>query len=248
MKGRINRQVILSVIFLFLLLFYSCGNSDHLNNSDNGNANGDESSGTYDVDLNGIPQFAGADYIELNKIQRISKFRSDEGHDYSDEFESCRSMKHYFKPYDSIDWSQISIFSPIHGTVSRMQEEWAGTQVQIQSDLYPAFFIIIFHVHLIDSFEVGDQVAEGQQLGNHIGLQTMSDIAVGVSTPGGWKLVSYFDIMTDQVFQNYKSRGIDSRNEVIISRDERDADPLNCNGEEFTTESSLESWVLLDPP
>lgn len=48
-----------------------------------------------DVDSNGIPRFVQTDYIELAKIDRISRFRSGEGHDYSDNFESCRSMKHY---------------------------------------------------------------------------------------------------------------------------------------------------------
>lgn len=246
MKSQINHQLLLSFTALVLFGFYSCDYLNHLDNNDDEDTAVHGDSTTYDVDANGIPQFAGANYIDLNDIQRISKFRSDEGHDYSDDFESCRSMKHYFKPYDSIDWSQVCLFSPISGSISRIQEEWAGIQVQIQSEAYPAFFIIIFHVSPIRAFDVGDQVVEGQQIGNHIGSQTMSDIAVGVNAPNGWKLVSYFDIMTDSVFQSYENRGITSRNDVIISRDERDADPLSCNGETFTNESSLESWVLLD--
>src|SRR5262249_2384306 len=41
-----------------------------------------------------IPKFLQADYIDLCQIGSISKFRSSEEHDYSDAFESCRSMKH----------------------------------------------------------------------------------------------------------------------------------------------------------
>jgi len=38
----------------------------------------------------------------------------------------------------------------------------------------------------------------------------MSDIAVGVNTLSGWKLVSYFDVITDSIFQNYQARGVSS--------------------------------------
>lgn len=41
-------------------------------------------------------KFITTDYIELDKIDRVSKFRSGIGHDYRDDAESCRSMKHYF--------------------------------------------------------------------------------------------------------------------------------------------------------
>ena len=42
-----------------------------------------------------IPQFVTHDYIDLDKITYITKFRSGSGHDYSDDYESCRNMKHY---------------------------------------------------------------------------------------------------------------------------------------------------------
>lgn len=202
--------------------------------------------GNYDIDAKGNPKFVATDYIEPAKIERISKFRSGEGHDYSDDFESCRSMKHYFKPKGNVDWSTIKIFSPVKGKVVRVDEEWAGTQLRIKSDQYPAFYFIIFHVQLANPLKVGDSVAEGQQLGTHIGSQTQSDIAVGVSTPNGWKLISYFDVMTDALFQVYQSRGIGSRSDLIISKEVRDADPLNCNGETFGTTGTLENWVNLN--
>ena len=58
-----------------------------------------------------IPKFVDCDYLDLDKINKISKFRSGMGHDYSDDFESCRSMKHYFNP-NVEDYSLIEIFSP----------------------------------------------------------------------------------------------------------------------------------------
>ena len=101
--------------------------------------------GTYNIEEKGIPQFVNNDYIELSTIQRISRFRSSAGHDYSDDFESCCSMKHYYQPYDSLVWNDIEITSPVKGKITRIREEWAGTQLLIRSDEYPAFVFIIFH-------------------------------------------------------------------------------------------------------
>lgn len=154
-----------------------------------------------------IPHFVGTEYIELDKIGRISKFRSSVGHDYHDDFEQCRSMKHYFEPKSSVDWSGIKLVAPVNGTVSRMFEEWAGTQVQIQSKKYPTIFFIIFHIHLAASLQVGDTLTAGQLLGTHIGPQTMSDMAVGVATDKGWELISYFDVLNDSLFQRYQYEG-----------------------------------------
>jgi len=204
-------------------------------------------SDTYDVDANGIPQFVGVDYIELDKIYQISRFRSGIGHDYSDDFESCRSMKHYFQPNGSVDWSTVQIFSPVSGTVSIIWEDKVGgMQVRIKSEEYPAFYFIIFHVNLTNPLNVGDLVTAGQQLGTL--SHTMSDIAVGVNMPGEWiwKLVSYFDVMTDSVFQNYQARGLSSRTDAIISKEARDADPLTCDGDQFTDSGNLENYVVLN--
>ena len=173
-------------------------------------------------------------------------FRSGIGHDYSDDFESCRSMKHYFNPKSngSVDWSTVQIFSPVSGTVPQIWEGWAGTTVQIKSEEYPAFYFIIFHVNLTNPLNVGDLVTAGQQLGTQ--AQTASDIAVEVSTPSGWKLVSYFDVMTDSLFQNYQARGLSSRDDAIISKEARDADPLTCDGDQFTDSGNLENYVVLN--
>jgi len=239
-KSSLRYPALLILTSLLAVFLTGCGDDNGLTGP------GGRGNDTYDVDENGIPKFVSVDYIELENIHQISKFRSGIGHDYSDDFESCRSMKHYFQPKSSVDWSAVPIFSPVNSTVSRIFEEWAGTQVQLKSEQYPAFFFIIFHVNLTNPLNVGDVVAAGQRLGTHIGSQTMSDIAVGVNTPNGWKLISYFDVMTDSVFQNYQARGLTSRNDVIISKEARDGDPLTCDGEEFTDGGNLENWIILN--
>lgn len=200
----------------------------------------------YDLETKGVPRFVKDDYIEINKISMISKFRSSEGHDYSDDFEKCRSMKHYFSPKTSVDWASIAVFSPVTGTVSRIFEECAGWQIQIQSSEYPSFTFILFHVKLAKPLAVGDMVIAAQNLGTHIGSQTMSDIAVAVTTPKGRKLVSWFDVSSDQLIARYQQRGVNAHGDVIISKELRDANPLTCSGEQFSGGSNLDNWVNLN--
>jgi len=195
-----------------------------------------------------IPRLVETDYIELSKIASISKFRSAEGHDYSDDFESCRSMKHYFKPDPHLDWSAVRIFSPVRGNILRVEEEWAGRRVEIQAEQCPALAFIIYHVKLSKPLWAGDKVSAGQWLGFHIGKATYSDIAVRLNTPAGSKLVSYFEAMPDSVFEGYRRRGLTTRAEIIISKESRDADPLRCAAGAFTSHGRIAGWVNLSSP
>jgi hypothetical protein len=201
----------------------------------------------WDIDKDGIPQFAGVNYIELDSLYRISKYRSSVGHDYSDAFEQCRSLKHYFEPKAATDWAAIKIFAPVTGTITRVEQEWAGTKIEIASDSLPAFRFVIFHVNTPVLPQVNDKVTAGAQLGTHIGSQTYSDIAVIVNDPTRQgRMVSYFEVMTDAVFQAYVLRGISSRQDLIIPRAVRDANPPTCSGDTFTSTDPLENWVTLN--
>ncbi len=189
---------------------------------------------TYDVQKLGVPRFVSTNYIDVAKIFAISKFRSGSGHSYADDFEQCRSMKHYFMyPNES-----AVIQAPVAGTITRIFDEWAGTQVQITSTVQPAFTFILFHVALTQRLAVGDSVLEGQVLGTHVGMQTFSDIAVGVNVPGGYKLVSYFETLTENGFAPFRLRGITDIAQLVTPRAERDAAPFQCQGETFTKGST----------
>jgi hypothetical protein len=201
----------------------------------------------YDVDAWGYPHFVTANYIDLDRIWRISKFRSAFGHDYSDDFEHCRSMKHYFQPKGDTGWETVRIYAPVNGTVSWRFEEWLGTQLWIRSQEYPDFEFGIFHIQLQDSsLAEGQTVRAGQLLGTHFSTRTMSDIAVLVHSPKGRKLISYFEVMADALFQQYQIRGLAQRSDAAISKTERDAHPLTCQGEAFVAGSgALEDWFYL---
>jgi len=199
-----------------------------------------------------IPRFVRTDFIELDKIAKISKFRSTEGHDYPDDYESCRSMKHYYCPKGGDpgqshqpSWRDIRIFAPVTGTVSDLREEWAGTQVWISARDYPKLWFGIFHITLRVPLEIGDPVTEGTVLGNHGSDETMSDIAVALCDNNKRRLYSFFDVMTDSLFATYQARGIATRDDLIISRAARDADTVTCSGMYFNG-GTIPSWVPLN--
>ncbi len=201
---------------------------------------------SYDLDALGPPRIVEADYIELAKIARISRFRSGIGHDYADDIERCRSMKHYFQPFAAVDWSGVVIRSPIDGTVREiLDEQTFGKQLRLVSTTVAAATVTIFHVKPDSALVVGSRVSPGTRLGTHVGSQTMSDIAIWLDTPRGRRLVSYFDAMTDAVFAPYAARGVSARGITAIGAAERDANPLVCNGEAFAGPGALPNWVDL---
>ena len=201
----------------------------------------------YNMDAYGIPKFILKNYIEIDKIQEISRFRSGAGHDYSDYFEHCRSMKHYFHPKATVDWSAIKEFAPVNGRINNAFPDGAGgTQLWITPLGMPAFMVAMFHVNPNPVLNIGDTIWAGHQIGTHIGTQTESDIAIQVTeTNGGWQYISYFDAMSDRLFDCYRSHGILSRDSLIISKADRDADTLHCNGMVFLNSGTINNWVQL---
>lgn len=231
------RQFIILLLYSLIVVFTGC------------KKNNEEQKPTdiWDIDKSGIPRFVESNYIELNKICRISKFRSSVGHDYSDAFEHCRSMKHYFEPRGDIDWSAVKIFSPVTGSITRIDVEWAGTKIEIASDDYPAFRFSIFHIYTLEQYNLGDKVVVGEQLGTHIGSQTTSDISIIVNDPTRQgKMISFFEVMTNELFNQYFNRGVSKREDMIISQTIRDANPILCNGDTFISSDTLENWVTLN--
>jgi len=215
----------------------------------------------YDITVNGVPRFVSADFTELAKIEQISKFRSGFGHSYTDGFETCRSMKHYYNPYEMYRQNQtVEIYAPVTGIITSISDDGHGAslgltnkQIQIRPEAQPAFTFVLFHTDLA-SVEIvtGKQIKAGELLGyarlyyedldEHA---TSFDIAVWVNTPSGSRLVSYFDTLADGVFDAYISRGATSRQDFIITQAERDTDPLECSGEAFITSDGLVNWVIL---
>jgi hypothetical protein len=218
---------------------------------------------TYDIGLLGVPDFIESDFTQLDKIEKISKFRSGFGHSYTDGTELCRSMKHYFMPFtDFLDNNTVAIYSPCNGTITSVSNDGHGAStgltnkvIQIRPDDQPAFICEIFHCDLVsEAIKTGKEVQAGELLG-HARLYyddlneyaNSFDIALWVQTPSGMRLISYFEAITDDLFELYISRGAYTREDFIISKEARDADPNQCDGERFLTSGTLENWVVLNP-
>jgi len=195
----------------------------------------------YDIQTRGIPKFVDTIYIDMRKITSISKFRSAAGHNYSDStqfgatlalkgsdnrVENCRSMKHYFRSPDA----SVAVYAPVSGYVNSIRDGDLASTVSIISDEQAAFEFQVFHVEMTPRLVPGDRVTAGQLLGHHVGSATWSDIAVTVNTGNGLHLISYFEVLTDSAFETFKARGVTSREQLIITKVERDAAPINCSG------------------
>ena len=238
----------------------ACGHGSSATGPTNNTGNPSPATPTYDVARLGVPKFVNTIYIDLSQtnpvtgsplINQVSTFRSSVGHDYSDSFETCRSMKHYFAAPNS----STRLSAPVTGTVVRVDTSANESQIAIQADAQPAFWFTIFHPALVKAFAVGEHVTEGQFLGTHIRDGEDSDIAVLVNpgasapaTPGGiqGQLVSYFDTLTDSAFAPLRARGINSLSDLILTREQRDASPLSCassGGTFLTTIDPLPQFV-----
>ena len=103
-------------------------------------------------------------------------------------------------------------------------------QFIIESKEHPEIAISFFHVITKPEIKRGYAVKEGDYLGT-ISQGNSGEIAVSTNfnKPQEEQLISFFNIISDKVFAEYKARGITNRSELIITKEERDSNPLICN-------------------
>jgi hypothetical protein len=202
----------------------------------------------YDLATLGPPRVLPTNYIDLAKIDSISRFRSTIGHSYSfDDAEPCRSMKHYYKPRRTIDWTTVDVYAPATGTIEGIATDGYGYRIRMRPRDLPLLQIQIFHVAPDPGIVRGMWIEAGNHLGTHASNGTMSDIAMSLGPVQEGTLLSYFETMTDAVFAEYQTRGVASREAAIITKDERDADPVPCVAQQqFTVHGTLPDWLVLN--
>jgi len=129
----------------------------------------------YDIDSEGIPKLLTHDFTEVEKIEKVSRFRSGFGHSYTDGTESCRSMKHYYTPFEKFrENNSLEIYSPVSGLIVSVSNDGHGAsagltnkQIQIKPEDQPAFVFTLFHCDLISpAICTGKKVQEGDLLGH----------------------------------------------------------------------------------
>ena len=204
------------------------------------------------VDPANPPRIAVNNFIDLAPYISITKLRSAYGHNYTfgdDEHDptgqSCRSMKHYFDAY-TLDqrWSgnfgsydtkgTVNFYAPADGTLMDLvpSSSSAGPEYQftIQSSEYPRLAFKFHHVDLLENLQNGGTVVAGQHLGYIARFNGQAEIVTYVVLgPGTAEYISFFDVMSDEVFAEYQARGISSRSQMSITKEARDANPIPCD-------------------
>ena len=238
-----------------------------------------------------LGQFVTASQVDLDRVAYVSRFRSKAGHDYTDSFETCSSMKHYFTTPNHPDLT-TPIYSAVDGVLvwrtkgSGDEEgvwlEQAGTNADeigflderlfIRPDAAPNVWVKHHHVSPIaeivktvpvalgrevamgqvDAPQPGFRVSAGQLIAHGLGEISVEQHLSGSGRPSSCntgvtrqlygkfgsfgpcgdvrRFHSIFSLMTDEVFALYQARGATSRDDFIISAEERAARPLQCEG------------------
>ena len=191
--------------------------------------------------LNDFPKFITAPHMTINRIKRISRFRSTVGHPYTcpacqmpeknkttksktscqSGYVKCQNEKHYFDFF--IQENTPQIIAPCNGTIVNLFQEDMGTQIWIQPDGYKNYQVRLFHIKGL-TLKIGSHVSAGEILGTHYTNDTYSDIAI--INLGGTQcvLTSAFEHMTQGVLGQF---GV-TVDQMIIPQEERDLFPSHC--------------------
>lgn len=220
------------------------------------------------------PPQLSANFVDLSKIEKISKFRSCAGHVTvpQDGRESKRSMKHYFEVKPEFSKNQaVEIYAPFDGYVSTIRSEpGEGLEGEIwivpkrKLPILPPFGVWQFSVQHIDTrkdLRQGSEVKAGELIGyaafSESRIPTF-DIVYGKMafppTPkkiDNWNspfadLESVFNHMSETVLAQYKQKGL-SKEGIILSKETRDQSPCiyRDEGPYFENRDDASNWVEL---
>lgn len=199
--------------------------------------------------LGPVPQFVNEDWIELDKIANISKYRSTIGHGYPDD-NSLTSSKHYFNPKSTYGNTNdtIKVYSSVNTKVTKIEWEQhrlsdgtiQGKQIHLQSIEHPSIIFVYFHLNIEPTgLQINQELIAGQWIG-------YSDCREGSNTDiaiyRGGETISWFEIITDSLFSVYNTRGIANRS-LMIKTDSQVAESAT-NGYNFSN-SDPTDWVDL---
>lgn len=213
-----------------------------------------------------------ANFTDLDKIERISKYRSCQGHVTVPQGskETKRSMKHYFgvKP-EYVGKGTVEIYSPYDGYVSVIRSE---PELHLEGEIWivpkrrlailPPLELWQFsvqHIIVSENLKLGSVVKAGQLLGYAaaptLERDTFDIVYAKLGVPpkkiDGWTapfadLDSVFNHMSDDVFAEYQQKGV-SVEELIVTKEERDQNPCQYIGEgpSFAPKVGLDDWAEL---
>src|SRR3990167_3193569 len=183
-----------------------------------------------------------ANFTELDKIEKISKYRSCAGHTTvpQDEREMKRSMKHYFwvKP-QFLGSDTVKIYSPYDGFVTGLRKDpEEGLEGEIWITPKDIFALLppvgrwsfsVQHINVLNNLKQGSEVKAGELIGyGAVATENRDTFDVvygkGSLTPkqiDNWMgpfadLDSVFNHMSETVYVQYQKKGVSSKDQVII--------------------------------
>lgn len=220
------------------------------------------------------PPLLTTNFVNLDKIERVSRYRSCAGHVTvpQDNREKQRNMKHYFwvkKSITPID-EPVEIYAPYDGFISVLRsdpaEKLEGEVALVPQDAFVflppvgRWTFSVQHINVRPGLNRGDKVKAGELLGT----ATVRDDGGGsfdivyakfglrTKTIDNWtapftNLDSVFNHMTDAVFAQYTQKGAVSRKDFIITKELRDTNLCNYEGQGpyFSNQEEPENWVFL---
>jgi alpha-tubulin suppressor-like RCC1 family protein len=175
--------------------------------------------------------------VDPKAIIALTKYRSCCGHSYTSGGESNRSMKHYLVPSVSFGFDDhtLPVYAPCDGEIIAIVPESAlecyggvphGFQVQIVPRARPDVHVRIFHVNPTRG---AGAVRSGERIG-FADLRTCSSgsyRSFDVSIEKHGPRYSYIEWLDDGAFAAWAARGLVSRDDAVVSRAARDADPCD---------------------
>lgn len=215
-----------------------------------------------------------ANFTELDKIEKISKYRSCAGHTTvpQDEREMKRSMKHYFwvKP-EFLGSKTVEIYSPYDGFITGIRQDPAeGLEGEIWIAPKDIFAILppisrwafsVQHINIREGLKRGSKVKAGELIGYAAVAKDSNrdtfDIVFGQGAHApkmidNWNgpfadLDSVFNHMSGDVFEQYQKKGLASKETMIITKEARDQNPCayKDNGPYFLNQDAPDNWVML---
>lgn len=218
------------------------------------------------------PPLITANFVDLNKIEKISKYRSCAGHVTvpQDGREMRRNMKHYFWVKPEYNRSKtVEIYSPYDGYVgdirSDLNENLEGEIWISPTEIFamvPPLGVWTFSVQHIDirpDLKLGDKIKAGELIGWLAVSESRGDsfdIVYGKSgfppkKIDNWTnpfadLDSVFNHMSDEAFAKYKEKGFTSKENFVTSKEERDqkACQYQEEGPYFNNQEDPDNWVV----
>jgi len=219
------------------------------------------------------PPLLTTNFVNLDKIERISRFRSCAGHVTvpQNNREQRRNMKHYFWIKKSITTNDkpVEIYAPYNGFVSVLRsdsnEGLEGEIALVPKDVFVflppigRWTFSVQHINVRQDLKRGKEVKAGELLGTATirGEGGGSfDIVYAKFAPtlkkiDNWTdpfidLDSVFNHMSDSVFAQYQKKGVATKDDIVMLKEQRDQNlcQYQNGGPYFENQEDPDNWVI----